>query len=377
LILYIAFIHLVKNSLSQKNNYNEYKIDFLLYAAVIFFFCFRGYVGRDWYEYYKIYENTPAVFDRAKSSFLYTFLTWKFIEPLFSIYVSITKCFFPNYLLWLNFNSLIDVILLITIIRYFDIHEKCIFFILFCLFGGISFEIDALRNAKSIYIFLLSLRFLIKQNIAGYMFLNILGCMFHISSLFYIPFYFIANKKINRLVVIGVFFIGYTIFFFRINLFKPIFEVFARKDLGRISVLIDSYNVTSEGVSFYKGGIFGLIERFLTFLILLFKEEKIFNEYRHRIFINAMYLYLLIFLYCSSISILAERLPLLFIFSYWFIYIKLYKLVEQKGVFLFLLLGYGVLKFVSAWSNPMSLYENVFINHMSIDERLHFIKSYE
>ena len=255
-IFYIVFIHLIQNALAQKDKHNEYKTDFLLYAALIFFFCFRGYVGRDWYEYYKIYNNTPVIFDKTTNPFVYTFLIRKSIEPLFTVYISLTKWFFPNYLLWLNFNSLTDIILLIIIIKYFDVHDKCLFFLLFCLFGGITFEIDALRNAKSIYIFLISLRFLIKQNIAGYMILNILGCMFHISSIFYIPFYFIANKKINRLIIIGLFIIGYTIFFFRINIFRHIFEIFARKNLGRISVLIDSYNAASGDIAFYKGGIF-------------------------------------------------------------------------------------------------------------------------
>jgi hypothetical protein len=371
-------IHLTQKSLVKISDSRGLLLtDSLLYMALIFFFCLRGYVGRDWYEYYKIYERIPSISNDKINPFVYIFLAKNDVEPLFCIYVAITKFFFPNYFLWLNFNSLVDVILLTTIIKYFNIVNRCLFFLLFCMFGGIAFEIDAIRNAKSIYIFLVSLRFLIKKNILSYLLLNLIGCLFHVSSLFYILFYFIANKKINHFVIVGLFAVGYVIFFTKINILNNVIAFFAGKNLGRISVLIDAYNIASKNITSYTGGIFGLIERFVTFLILFFNEKRLLNIFHHRVFVNALYLYLLIFLYCSSIAILAERLPLLFIFSYWFIYLEVYKLTKQKGVVLFLLISYGILKFISAWSNPMSLYENVLINHMSIDERLHYVKSYE
>jgi hypothetical protein len=297
------------------------------------------------------------------------------VEPLFCLYLAIIKSFFSNYLVWSIFNTAVDILLISIVINYFNIKNKSLFLLLFCVFGGISFEIDALRNAKSIYIFLISLRFLREKKIIGYLLLNIIGCFFHISSVVYIPFYFFANRKYNRILVVILFIAGYIIQFGKINIFGLVFDVILENKFGRISGLVQIYSLTSNEIKSYGGGIFGLIERFVTLIILFVNEKKLYKIMRHRIFINALYWYLLIFLYCSSVAILAERLPLLFIFSYWFIYLEIYNMTRQKGIVLYLLITYTTLKFLSAWSNPVSLYENILVNHMTVNERRIYVKN--
>jgi hypothetical protein len=346
--------------------------------AIILFFCFRGYIGRDWFQYYLLYKRIPSFLDNKldmidydgfKSYFYYG------VEPLYILYQAVTKIFFPNYLVWLNFNTAVDIFILSIVIKYFDIKNKHIFFLLFCVFGGISFELDALRNAKAIYIFLVSLRYSKEKRFFNYLLLNILGCFFHISAVLYILFYFISNKKFNRIVIIFLFVFGYIIQFSKINIFSVILNFLANFDLGRVSGLIKIYSITSGNVASYSGEGFGLAERFFTFAVLFVNERRLYKIFQHRMFINAMYIYLLIFLYCSSIYILAERLPLLFIFSYWFIYPEIYNLIKEKGVFLVLLMTYTTLKFLSAWANPESLYENVLIEHMTVEERVMYVES--
>jgi hypothetical protein len=368
--VYIAITHLLQNSLIKSK---RFIVDGLLYMAIIFFFCFRGYVGRDWYNYYNLYTSIPDLNHGLVSNIGSVFFLG--VEPLFCLYLGITKSIFFDYLVWLNFNTAVDILLITIVIKYFNVKNKSLFYLLFCAFGGISFEIDALRNAKGIYIFLISLRFLKEKKFVSYLLLNILGCLFHISSLMYVPFYFIANKKYNRVFIMILFILGYIILIGKINIFSSILTIFLERDFGRISALIRIYSVTSNEVRSYSGGIFGITERFITFVILFTNEKRLYKIMRHRIFINALYIYLLIFLYCSGIGILAERLPLLFIFSYWFIYLEMYNITRQKGIILFFLIIYTILKFLSAWSNPLSLYENVLIKHMTVTERNIYVQN--
>ena len=91
----------------------------------------------------------------------------------------------------------------------------------------------------------------------------------------------------------------------------------------------------------------GYIERVITFiLIMIFKKKLIKKDLVNNIFINTYIMYFIFIFYFHEVNVFAERISVLFIFSYWVIYPGIYSLIttsqKRKGfMFIFDVIGYS------------------------------------
>lgn len=327
----------------------------IITISFLYFIAFRGYIGTDFHGYKLLFDGLPKI--ESLDSFSYMRKYYSDMEFGFCVWQAFIKTLNGTFLTWQVINSFLDIILLFIIIKRFNFPNIGLFFGLFFVFGGMAFEIEAMRNAKAIYIFLLATKYITEKKPIKYLLFIIFAMFFHVSSIIYVPFYFIGNRKPNKVVILLLFIFGYFILLSHISIFSLFVKIMSVISYGKFSILADRY----LGSEVYYHSIFGTAERFITFLVLYKFQSRIYAKKGNYIAINAMYIYLLIFLYFSSVSIIAERVPLLFIFSYWIVYTEVYYNIKEKGLFLFLLSVYTGLKFYSYYGKRAEMaYENIF-----------------
>lgn len=337
-------------------------------AGFLLFFGLRGFINTDWINYYKFFEELHTL----GSSDWGDILTNSYnMEAGFVLSSMVFKSIIPNYFVWIFVLTLIDIYILNLFFKQY-VHYYVLGFILFYVFGGLVMEVNLLRNMKSVILFLVSIKYLKENKWKNYMLLNVLGCFFHVTSVVYIILYFILKKEISSKIMWGIFILGNLIFLFQIQFIKPIIIFCGELIDGRISYLINFY-FESDLYSKAYGLSIGYLERCLTFLLIMLYYKRLVAKNRDNIiFINAFLVYIFIFLYFSEIQILLERLSLLFIFSYWILYPRIYSLINlkfNKSVFLILLFCYSCMKLISLNDNIIQKYDNLLFGIESYEQR--------
>lgn len=346
---------------------------YVLFILPLFFVGCRGFLFTDWMSYYPFFYNAPTIFDNAKEINSYLgYLNW---EKGFIWFTIFFKSFFNNYFFFQFFSFLIDYIILIQFFK--NNVEKdlswAIFFLF--LFEGFQIEINLLRNTKAMMLFFISLKYLKQRKIIPYLLLNICGIFFHTSALFFLLLYFILPLKYNRKLIFSLYFIG--IIFCILNFqWIPALLKHLLPFLGfnkRLVILINSYMQDAGGRSIS----IGFLERILSFILVFYYENKILklNE-KYRIYINAFYIYTLLFLFGNSFSIIYQRIGLLFVFSYWIVYPLILKVcsIKRKKILLFIIFLYGFVKNVNGNTNILCKYNNFLIHEPNYIEYTKYFK---
>jgi hypothetical protein len=342
-------------------------------TILLIFFGFRGYIMIDWIRYYQFYADLPTLFDDhnlIKKIIGAGSLNGRLIERGFLVYMIICKTISANYFFFQFISSIIDLYILFLFFKR-EIPDYLILgFVFFFLFDGFQLEMQLLRNAKSMLLFLISIKYIKEKKIIKFLILNCIGTLFHITSLLYIPLYFIINKNIKRSVLFTVFIIGNIIYLLRIEWLKQVLSHISFP--GRVGYLINMY-LTSQRYSVSHGiGIVGYLERSFTFLLVYFFSKKLTNiDNNNNIYINLLYLYLFIYLHFSEMYIFIARVVSLFVFSYWIIYPKIYSLISKKMkyIFIMLLFIYGGVKLAEKCNKVYFLYDSTIMPHKSFQER--------
>jgi hypothetical protein len=362
----------------------KYFSSFQLFVSaiiIILFIGFRGFLYTDWQGYYNIYKKSPSLFDGLfKMRQFVKELSEKlpFMEKGFLVYLILCKTISQNYFFLQAFSFIIDFFILFEFFKKYIPQYVILGFLFFFLFSGISIEFNLLRNAKAIMIFLLSIKYIYGKNILRYFLLIILSSLFHISALLYLPLYFVINRKFHKVPIFIIFIIGNIIYLFQIRWCKfMLLSVSSLLSGGRLDYLLELY-LSSEKYSQSYGITVGYLERFFSFIIVYIFSDKIYKTNKENlIFIDTFYIYSFIFLYFSEISILLERVAVLFVFGYWIIYPQIYALLSKnyKKVFLLFLLVYGILK-MAGNNNLLTEYDNILFEYKSYDVRRNRVRYY-
>ena len=337
-----------------------------------FFSCFllsfflggRAFIYSDCFAYYDYYNDIPTLLD---SDFIET-LHSAFWEKGFVLFMMIIKTFCKDYFFFQMISFLIDYIMLFTLFKYYNPEKVLLSFAFFFSFLLVA-EVNLMRNAKAIYLFFLSLKFIERRDFKKFLFTNIIGVFFHNSAVFYFPFYFILNKKLSKYVLLFLFLVGNAFYVFRITwiqkLLTPLVGVSAIGILSKLSYLNGDF-ARDIGISL------ALVERNFTFIVLYWQYKKF--DIRNKKYIipyNCLFVYLFIYLFFSEMQIFVDRLTVLFVLSYCIFYPRLYKNISRtnKCIFLLLFVLYCGLKLIVLNGHSYMSYENIFLPHGSYSER--------
>ena len=289
-----------------------YHIRYIWGVIFILFFGLRGFIGEDWGNYYQWFEAAPTLGTASFGQIIRESIS----EPGFCLYLSLVKTICPNY----HAFVLTSVTITFFVLDHFFLRYSryyCLSFIAFLSFLGLGILIDTARNLLSMMLFIASIPFLVDRKAKKYFLLNILGLTFHSSSVVYFLIYPFIHKKIPKKILISIFILCNAIFVFQVPLIRPVLAVIGDLIDGRINELINFYSniQTAYGLSF------GFIERNVTFLlVILFYDRLSRTAPINRVMANMYVLYFTSFCLFSEIGVVAIRISMLFIVSYWILY---------------------------------------------------------
>ncbi|MCM1321742.1 MAG: EpsG family protein [Bacteroides sp.] len=338
------------------------------------FIGFRGFIQTDWFSYYKFFEKTPSLLDNAFIDYVHN----SEFEVGFTVFSSFIKLFSANYFVFQFVNYLIEFIVLYTLFRKYLGRNFLFGFLFYYIFGCLTMSINLLRNSKAILIFIISLKYIERHQFFRYLFFNCIGCLFHVTAILYIPLYFLLSKEWNGKLLIFLFIIGNVFFFFHIEWIKILFQIFAPFCGQRIGSMMEFYTKSKIFASSYGFSI-GFIERFMTFLLIYHYRKKIYALNKTNIiFINCLFCYVYVYLFTSEMAVLTDRLPLLFVFSYWFVYPQIYESLNSiniKRLFLLILMLYSIIKLIK-FNYAFVMYDNALFTHLNYNDRSYYLKKY-
>ena len=191
--------------------------------------------------------------------------------------------------------------------------------------------------------------------------------MFHITSIIYIPLYYILHRHINKKFAFIVVGLANLFYFIGSDLMITVFYWFI-SNFGYAG--LESYLYFFIDTSDYKFS-FGFFERtFLILLVIMYSERIREKVPCGNIFFNLSLLYYVFFLLLSPVDVLADRVPLLFILTYWIIPPVLMTFKHKfrtiiAGILLPLCLG----KLVLSTQDNVARYDNLLVGISSFEER--------
>jgi len=308
LLVFILGIATLQLGLPLEEKSRKY-INFLVVIVYILFFGFRGFIATDWMNYYIFFKD-------LHTDIAVTFKGRSF-ETGFLLYSIIIKKFFTSYEGFQLINTLTNICLLHIFFRK-NLATKyyALGFAVFLVFNGSILEINLLRNFKAVLIFLLALPYIVQRKPIQYFTLITIALLFHWSSIVFYPLYFFLHKKIPIKFFLITFIAGVIIYLFKIQYITPILKLFATFLPLEISQKILSYMSSTYFTRSY-GFTFGFFERALMTFFLLFYYSKITANRSNILFVNGFFVFLSLFLFCSEITIVLERVAANFAYSYW------------------------------------------------------------
>lgn len=363
ILLYIALL---------KDRFFKGKLIPSLKVVSIFLFIFlgfRGYIYSDWTSYLILFKKIPDI---------YTFVTVDLedVEDFFAIeygylfYMSLVKTICDSFDFFVVISSLIDIVVLYMVFKKYLPDNPYWGIALFIVFGGLSFEFNLYRNVKGVMLFLLSLKYIENKSPVRYFAVNCLGCLFHISSVIYLPLYYIFNKKFSKQFYLTIFIVINLVYLLQIPVCKSMLLLFAEFVEGRAARNILYY---FENLPEAYGFSFAYIERFITGALLVKYYDRIIAENRLSfIFVNMYMLYFGIYAMCWDIAVFSSRGSMLFIMSYWFIIPYILKSINRRITYNIILLFFVLVCTMKIYlnnNNIMARYDNILFGASSMEER--------
>lgn len=347
---------------------NERKKHMLFVFSIILLIGFlglRGFIGWDWWAYYPSYNNLPNGFN---------------YEIGYEIWSNIFYKIGLSYHHFTFINTVADILILAYVLKKYSKYPIFSMF-LFLAVQGLSFEVDLLRNAKAVLLFINSIQFIKERKLIPFLILNILGMTFHMSSVIYLPMYFILNRNYSRKIVLPLIILGNIYYLFDTKLFIHILEYMTSVLPAAVGGKITSYlSIIPQNYKLPIGTLY--FERLVTFIMVFFFLHK---EKNHRekenpyslIMENSFYIFYLIFLFTSEFFIASTRIGILFIYANWFLWGDIVENLRdtkiKAAVFLIAVLigGNRIYNHFDFNGNKILYrYENIITDHKSYEEKM-------
>ena len=347
---------------------NERKKHMLFVFSIILLIGFlglRGFIGWDWWAYYPSYNNLPGGFN---------------YEIGYEIWSNIFYKIGLSYHHFTFINTVADILILAYVLKKYSKYPIFSMF-LFLAVQGLSFEVDLLRNAKAVLLFIISIQFIKERKIIPFLILNILGMTFHISSIIYLPMYFILNRNYSRKIILPLIILGNIYYIFDTKIFIHILEYMSSVLPAAVGGKITSYlSIIPQNYKLPIGTLY--FERLVTFIMVFFflHKEKGSREKENQyslIMENSFYIFYLIFLFTSEFFIASTRIGILFIYANWFLWGDIIENLRNTkikvAVFLIAVLigGNRIYNHFDFNGNKILYrYENIITDHKSYEEKM-------
>lgn len=332
------------------------RLIFLCVSILVFFFGFRGFCFYDWTVYYVefLHYNLIDLFKLPISD-------WPF-EPGFTILMLTSKAIYNDYHFLVLVCTVIDTILLIRFLRKYIVNIPLALMICIAM-NGLGLLTDLMRNSIAILIFANTLEWVEKRKPIPYFFACAVAITFHLSAVFYLPFYFFLHRKLNKWVFLGIFIVGNIIYLVHIPVFLSVVNLIIGFINPTLQNKISEYMELMPDASFKLS--IGYLERLLTggLVFCYFNKLRMIRK-GNDIFINSILTYLALFFFFSEFQVISVRMSYLFSFGYWIIWmdlIKCFSIRNNRRLFLAFLGIYCIFKINGQTNYLITKYDNVLL----------------
>jgi hypothetical protein len=349
----------------------------ILFCAFIYiiFFGMRGLVGDDWTVYCPLYRDYPAAFSVVKPV-----ADWFHggYEPGFMLLLATVRFFSPDYQMFVFVQAAINCILLFNFLRRYADNPVQSLVIFICM-GGFTLQTDLMRNSLSLLVFVNSIQFIEERKPLKYFASVTVSLLFHSSSIFFFPLYFLLYRKCPKYVFGLILLVGNIVFISNLHLVTPLLHFMVEHLGGKYQTLAEIY-VGNEFAGNY-GLTVGYLERLLTsVLIFVYYKKLIQRKDSNILFINSFLIYFILVFLFSEIAVLSRRSGMLFIFSYWVLWgelLHVMKLRNNRFLFHLFIQVYCIIKIIGLSSHPIWDYDNALTGTGSYEERTHTRNLYQ
>lgn len=222
-------------------------------------------------------------------------------ESGYNFFQLIIVYFTDNFNIWLLVTSSFMFISLAIIVykyskRYF------ISYLLYLSLGFYFFSFNGLRQSIAIILVLLTYKYILNKNFIKFLLIMVLAISIHTSAIIFLPMYFIAHIKWNKLYVSILGGLLVIFYFFRIQIGELLTIIY----YDDASWVFEKYNVTTE-----IGGLAIMILLIIIIGFIIYSPNK-FPSLENTVLSNIMIISLFIQL-LSSFSYLFTRLNMYFL----------------------------------------------------------------
>ncbi len=300
------------------------KLNYAGVALFLVFFGCRGYIWHDWTLY-------AIEFEHIEWGDLLDYDYFIHREPLWFVYELICKTIFDNYYFFAFVTSALSTVLLVNFFRRYSI-SMLFALATYAAFSGFELSINLMRNSMALFIFLNAIVYIEKRQLGKYLLACAIAMGIHLSSIIFIPLYFILNRKINKWVFLAVVLIGNIILFSNFALVLKIVEA-----IGFSNEILVAKIEAYSGFGTYAGSRFVLLQRFIICMLVFLYYEKLSEMSASiHIFINALMIYIIGTYFTSEFSVMSNRIGILFSFSFWILcgyLVKCFFYVNNRRLF--------------------------------------------
>lgn len=303
--------------------------------------------------------------------------SWKYVnehsgwwDSGYVIFTMICQCIKRDFHFFIFINTLVDILLFSVCLKKFS-KNYALSILFFLAFQGIITEINLLRNIKAILLFVFSIKYIRDRNLLKFLICNVVGYYFHSSALLYFPMYWVLNKeyKFNLLIIISLF--STLIYLLNVNIVQGFLSSYIPIN-DRVALKMAYYLEQSDE---QKLSI-GTIERILTMVLALYMYYNTKNKDRlFLLFFNSYIVFYVLYSFFGFNYVFRDRVPNLFIYSYWFLYPYLYdyyKNIHSSFKYLFVFLIFA--KIGMSTRMCAAYYENIMFETSTKKERLVLIE---
>lgn len=272
------------------------KITFISY---VLFWGLRGFIGTDCFWYYQWFQELNVNLVEA-------FRDRMDLEPGYITYAYIFK-----YHLWNNFHAFIFFSTLLNALFLHFIFKKSgfnIYILSFAIFVAFcaNSEINNLRNIRAILLFFISIKFIEERRFLPFFLIQIIGLLFHSTSIFYIPLFFILCRNLKKW-ILPVVIIGFILVVGKLSPLTTVINRVAELLKGEYLVKALIFMDMDEP----KGFSLGAISRLSLGLLLWYYYDKL-SVPRQRIYCNLTLMYLFCFSFFNEIPVFRLRFSMMF-----------------------------------------------------------------
>ena len=317
----LVILVFVEFNLQNHNHRTKYVFIFSLFLFTLFV-GLKGWTGMDVMMYYENYQEAPTLGDFFLGRYSKDWYTD--FEIGFNLFEVIAKTLGMSYWQFQFVYVLIDSIVLFYFFRR-ETNYCVLALLIYFIWWGWVFHAEQLRNANSVLLFMMSLKYVRNKQVFSYVLLNLLGMTFHTTSLFYIMAYPLLRITLTKNQLLWIFTVVMLIFIFRIKFINIVLTGLYTYGGQHIASKIQKYYINIVYAdSYYNIGMRKIIVCFAYIMFFFapnyFKVSKNIDNVTKNVFV--IY-FILVFSLCE-IRVLQDRASSLFCIGLIMLFVQYY-----------------------------------------------------